>query len=49
LVSAAWSASMVQVPTPTKLTSELVKVHTAVVALVKVTGLVEPPPVAVTV
>ena len=48
-MSAAWSASTVQVPTPTKLTSELVKVHTAVVAPVKMTGLVDPPPVAVTV
>jgi hypothetical protein len=38
-----------QFPTPTKLTSEPVTVHTAVEAPVNTTGLVDPPPVAVTV
>jgi len=39
---------MVQVPMPTKLTSEPDTVQTDVVADEKTTGLPEPPPVAVT-
>ena len=40
---------MVQVPAPMKLTTEPDTLHTDVVAELKVTGLPEAPPVAVTV
>jgi hypothetical protein len=48
----AWSALIVHVPAATKVTVEPLTplaVQTAVVALVKVTGLPDAPPVAVTV
>ena len=50
MLSAAWVASMVQVPVAAKVTrSPPLTVHMPVVPLVKTTRLVDPPPVALTV